>query len=382
MRNDNSSREKRSQHRVFERRTVLKSVGAMTTVGGVAGLAGCFGAEDGNGDGEAGDDGDEDIEDLPEVEMTIHHLLDPSFESADHRAAVTFQEFMERRTGGRFQVDIAPAGELAGDVESIEQAQEGAIEMVKVAGGHLAPFYPNINAISVPYAFPNIDVANYVFQHEFGDTLREGIRDELGLVSIGNYDNGGFRDYSANEPLTGPESFEGLSIRNMDIEPHMEITRQLGASPEPIDWTELYEALDTGVVDGQENAIPTFLAGSLQEVQDYFILDHHVYSLTMTLANGDWYDDLHPTYQELVEHGMTLGARDAERVNRLLRNHGIEIMEDAGVEVYEPTEDEMEEFQEITQEPVIDVIEDIVDDPGLIDELLTAADEAEDALGM
>ncbi|WP_331232975.1 TRAP transporter substrate-binding protein DctP [Natronorarus salvus] len=254
--------------------------------------------------------------------------------------------------------------------------------MVKVAGGHLAPFYPNINAISVPYAFPNIDVANYVFQHEFGDTLREGIRDELGLVSIGNYDNGGFRDYSANEPLTGPESFEGLSIRNMDIEPHMEITRQLGVNPDPIDWTELYEALDTGVVDGQENAIPTFLAGSLQEVQDYFILDHHVYSLTMTLANGDWYDDLHPTYQELVEHGMTLGVRDAERVNRLLRNHGIEIMEDAGVEVYEPTEDEMEEFQEITQEPVIDVIEDIVDDPGLIDELLTAADEAEEALGM
>ena len=360
------------------RRTFLKASGAT----GAAGLmAGCLGNGNGNGNGEEQVD---DPSELPEVEMTWHHLGAPDPTLHNHRQAQTFQEFMEYHTDGQFTVNIAPAGELAGDVESIEQAQQGAIEIVGgIAEGHVAPFLPDMNVIAMPYAYPSVDVANFVWDHtDFGRDFRAHMYEEMDVLPVGWYDNGGFRHYSANEPLRGPEDLEGLNIRNMDIEAHMEITRALGATPEPIDWTELYEALDTGVVDGQENAIPTMALANLQEVQDYIIKDGHVFSINFALASGTWFEDLHPTYQSLVREGAMLGAMHSRMVNRGQRIQLETVFEEEyGVEIYEPTPDQMQEFQDLTQGPVGEIIEDEVDDTAWIDQQEEAVEEAIEQIG-
>ena len=105
------------------------------------------------------------------------------------------------------------------------------------------------------------------------------MRKKTGLRVIGTWDNGGFRSFTnSKRAVHNPEDMKGLRIRTMDIPAHMELVRSLGAKPTPISWKELYTALETGVVDGQENAMPTIIIGSLQEVQKYLILDGHVYT--------------------------------------------------------------------------------------------------------
>ena len=386
--------------RSTRRRTFLKVAGA---AGAASVLAGCTGGNgnggNGNGNGNGGNgngnggngngngnggveqEAVENVEDLPELEMTWHHLGTPDPTLHNHRQALTFKNYMEQKSGGRFTVNIAPAGELAGDVESIEQAQAGAIEIVAgIAEGHVAPFLPDINTMAIPYAYPSVDVANYVWDNtEFGIEFRNHMEEQMDVVPVGWYDNGGFRHYSANEPLEGPDSLEGLTIRNMDIEAHMEITRQLGATPEPIDWTELYQALDTGVVDGQENAIPTIILANLQEVQDYIMKDGHVFSINFALASGQWYNDLHPAYQTMVNEAAQLGSMHSRMVNRIQRVQ-LEntFRNEYDIQIYEPSASEMETFRERTQEPVTQIIEEEVDDTswiGMQEESITEAVE-------
>jgi TRAP-type C4-dicarboxylate transport system substrate-binding protein len=385
--------------RSTRRRTFLKVAGA---AGAASVLAGCTGGNgnggngngnggngngnggNGNGNGSSAETTVEDIEDLPEIEMTWHHLGTPDPTLHNHRQALTFKNYMETNSGGRFTVNIAPAGELAGDVESVEQAQAGAIEIVAgIAEGHVAPFLPDINTMALPYAYPSIDVANYVWDNtEFGIQFRNHMEEEMDVVPVGWYDNGGFRHYTSNEPLEGPDSLEGQTIRNMDIEAHMEITRQLGATPEPIDWTELYQALDTGVVDGQENALPTLTLQNLQEVQDYAMLDGHVFSINFALASGQWYNDLHPAYQTMVNEAAQLGSMHSRMVNRIQRAQLQTVFtEEYDMEIYQPTASEMETFRERTQEPVGEIIREEVDDTSWIELQQESIEEAVEQTG-
>jgi C4-dicarboxylate-binding protein DctP len=167
----------------------------------------------------------------------------------------------------------------------------------------------------------------------------------------------------------------------MQIEAHQEITRQLGATPEPIDWTELYTALDQGVVDGAEGSVPLFILGKFEEVQSFMILDGHVWSYVFNFANNSWFNGLHPAYQEMLLKAGFWGAINARGVNAVARKRGKQYMRDNGVEIYDPPGSLRQEFREATQEPVREVIREQMDNPGLIDEMNQAISDAREQLG-
>ncbi|XVH33403.1 TRAP transporter substrate-binding protein DctP (plasmid) [Haloferacaceae archaeon DSL9] len=331
----------------------------------------------------------DDPEDLPEIEATLGHSGPEDVGIHQHRAATTFKNYIEARTDGRFTIEIVPGGALGSLVEMTEQNIDGAIELVgSTAEGHLAPFYPNINVYASPFAFASgseeedIMTANYVFDKEFGQMLWEDFRDQTGLRMLTWYDNGGFRNFGiAGSEVRQASDMEGLTIRTMEIEAHMELVRQLGASPEPMAWEELYEGIDQGVVNGQENSIPTVISGNLHEVMDWIILDGHCFTMNFIHCNDEWFQDLPVEYQGLVVQAGQMASLDARTVNRLQRSWGNEIVESQGVEIYEPSEEEIETFREATVDPVNEVIEQEMDDPGMIDEMADAIERAREELG-
>lgn len=362
-----------------ERRTFMAGMGTLAAAGM---LAGCQALRDA-GDGAADVDPAEDVDELPEEEMTFAHLAPPDIGNHNHRSAVTFQQYMENRSDGKFTVNISPAGELGSSTELVEQTMDDALEVAAgLAEGHIAPFYPDINVYADPYAFPSVQVAQHVMDDWFGDELRADMENELGIKVVGWHDNGGFRNYFTGGPrIETLDDFEGLTFRNMQIEAHQEITRALGATPEPIDWTELYEALDQGVVDGAEGSIPLFILGNFEEVQEFMILDGHVWSYIWIFASEGWFEDLHPTYQQMVREAGIWASVDARKVNAVARNRGAQYMEDNGVEIYEPPLDTVENFREATQEPVREIIRDEMDNPGKIEDMTQAIDDAVEGLG-
>lgn len=365
-----------------DRRSVLKGAAGIGAVGMTAALAGCSSVLD-DDDAEADTGSIDGLGDLPEMEITFAHSSNTDITNHQHRSAVTFKEHIERRTEGQFTVNISPGGELGTLGELTEQNIDGTLEVVgSTAEGHLAPFYPNINVYAVPYAFRNEEVANYVFDKEFGEMLWEDLREQTGLRMLTWYDNGGFRCFSTGETqIRDLDDFDGLTFRTMEIEAHQELVRQLGANPEPIAWDELYQALDQGTVNGQENSLPTFISGNFEEVQDYFIFDNHVFTMNFVHCNDDWFQDLPAAYQSLVEEAGYLATADARRVNRIGRELGVDYVEGEGVDVWDPPQEFLDDLADATQEPVIDVIEDEMDDPGMVDDMMDAIDRAEEELG-
>lgn len=348
-------------------------IAAGTATLGTMAIAGCIG-DDNGGDAAVAD---ADLEDLPDEEMQIVHGYpeDPMFHG--HQAAITFRDFMERQTDGKFTVEIVPGGAAGDDTEMLEQVESGAVEAVSSsAEGHLTPFYPNMNVVGLPFFFEDVEVANFVFDGWFGDRLREDFRQETGMRMLGFYDNGGFRHFTTGDtPATDPGDLEGLTIRTMNMDAHQEMVRQLGAEPVTIEGTEIYSALDQGVADAQENPVPIIQVLSFYEVQEYLILDGHVHSMLHVVCNDDWYQDLHPVYQQLVSEAGYQGAINARKVNRLMRERGLPYLRER-MNVIEPGEVNVDAFREQTQDPVEELVRDEVTDESWVDDLYEARDEA------
>src|SRR5699024_5544576 len=132
------------------------------------------------------------------------------------------------------------------------------------------------------YAFPNRSVAYKVLNYgEFGQELADEVAKKSG-VRILAYTPSAYRNFSNNvRPVHTASDMKGLKIRVQQFPVYIALVEALGASATPIAWTELYTALQTGVVDGQENAPYTMLLTDLQEVQKYYTLDHHVLNISM-----------------------------------------------------------------------------------------------------
>ncbi len=316
------------------------------------------------------------------IEMTLAHadVADPT--NLMQAAALAFKEYVEAESGGNIKVNISPGGALGNAASLQEMTMKGEIQAsMSQCEGTMAIVYPNIQIISIPYLFDSIDQALSVFRGDFGERLFEDMRKATGLRVNGVWDNGGFRSFTnSKHPVHTPEDMKGLKIRTMDIPAHMTLVRSLGAQPTPISWSELYTALQTGVVDGQENAIPTILLGSLQEVQKYLILDGHVYTQQHMLMNDAWFNGLSPEYQKIVLQGGREAGYAGQRACRVLREIGEQILS-KHLEIYHPTLEEKAQFRQLTQEPVLKFIRKQVTDRKWIDEVLLAAKDANKSLG-
>lgn len=326
---------------------------------------------------------EESSSNLDNVKITMASDVAPDPENHQHAAALAFKEYVEEESDGKIKVDIKSGGAL-GDLESMmEQTISGTIEAsIGHTEGNLSIVYPDMQVISIPYLFRSVDHALEVFEGPFGEKLHEEFRKKSGARIIAFWDNGGFRNFTNSErPIHEPEDLKGLKIRTMQIPAHMELVKALGATPTPVSFSELYSALDQGVVDGQENSIPTCLLISLQEVQDYMILDGHLFSMMYLTVNDQWFQDLPAEYQEIITEGGNQASKIGARRCRIVRETGKTVMREAGMEIYDPTPEELEMFKELTQDKVTEFIQEELSNPALVDEIIEEAEKASKELG-
>lgn len=318
------------------------------------------------------------------ITMTIAHPEPPDPLNFIHSAALDFKKYVETTSGGKITVEIAPGGQLGDSAEMPKQIQMGVIEgSMSMAEGHIAPYYKGIQVLAIPYLFLSVDHALYTLDVDapFGKKLWSDLEKKTGLKVLTIWDNGGFRCFTNNKVLIKtPADMKGLKIRTMQIPAHMEMVKALGANPTPIAWTELYNALQLNVVDGQENAVPTIALGKINEVQKYLTLDRHVYSNHIFPVNAKWYNDLPPVYQLIIKQGAEVASKTAQRMTRIQRATLLSEFRKGGMEIYDPSPAEIALFREAAQEPVLKFIREQVGDE-LVDGLLKASNDAMKELG-
>jgi tripartite ATP-independent transporter DctP family solute receptor len=190
-----------------------------------------------------------------------------------------------KESGGRLAIDVYPNGQLGSDTDTVSQVRSGAIEFVCTAGTIWGSLLPVTSINTVAFAFADYATVWKAMDGDLGAYMR-GAFDKVNLVAVGKVFDHGFRQIThSTKPVTSPKDLEGMKIRVPASPILTDMFRDLGASPATVPFGELYTALQTKVVDGQENALPTIEAGKFYEVQKYCSYSSHVWDCFTLVGN-------------------------------------------------------------------------------------------------
>ncbi|MFD0861596.1 TRAP transporter substrate-binding protein [Sungkyunkwania multivorans] len=204
--------------------------------------------------------------------LRLGHSLDTKHPV--HKAMVILGERLEEKSEGKLKVRIYPSAQLGGERECLELLQIGSLDITKVSAAVLENFIPEYKVFSVPYMFRDRAHAFSVFDSEIGEgLLLKG--EKFRLRGLTFYDAGSRSFYMKENPINSPSDLVGKKIRVQKSNMAVAMVNDLGGSPTPISWGELYTALQQGVVDGAENNPPSFYTSKHYEVCKYYSLDEH-----------------------------------------------------------------------------------------------------------
>lgn len=223
-----------------------------------------------------------------------------------------FAELVEEYTHGGIAVEVYASGQLGQEPESIEQTQAGIIDLTRVNTVVLANVSPSMGVVTLPYIFTTPEQKYAVLDGEIGQELREDLR-EFGLVGF-DFMEAGTRHFYTRTPVNSIEDLAGLQIRVQPAPIATRMVELLGASPTPMNYGEVYSALQTGVIDGAENDYVSFLTSSHYEVAPYMIEDGHLSPPAILLMNAARFDGLPQEHQDAITqaaHEAALSQREA-----------------------------------------------------------------------
>ena len=223
-----------------------------------------------------------------------------------------------QETNGRFKLTLYPNNQLGGDTAMLTQIRSGALEFFTISGGILSAVVPATDIQGVPFAFKSLDVAYKAMDGDLGAYLRKQINDK-GIAVMPHMLNNGFRQITNSvRPIKVVDDLNGLKIRTPPGKLWVDLFKTLGASVIGMNFAELYTALQTHTVDGQENPYIIEEIGRLYEVQKYLSITNHMWDAFWVIANMDKWNALGPQLQDVVTKNMIVYARDQRRDNDLL----------------------------------------------------------------
>ena len=284
-------------------------------------------------------------------------------------ASLKFAELVEQKTEGRLKVDVGGAAQFGDDAETITNMRLGTIAFSANSQGTTSAVVPEIALLGLPFLFQSLDQAEAVMDGPVGDKIAAAAEAQ-GLVVLGWWNNGIRETSNSKKPITVPGDLAGMKIRTPPDPMTVDIFAALGASPTPMAFSELYIALQQGVVDGQENPLINIYSSKLHEVQPFISMTNHKYEATPFLASKMVFDTLSPEDQQVLRDA----AKEAGDLNRkMVRDQSDELLgtlKGAGIKI-----------NEVDPAPFVAATQSVYDKwreqyPELVDELVAAAKDA------
>jgi TRAP-type transport system periplasmic protein len=267
-----------------------------------------------------------------------------------HKGAEKFGELLAERTGGAMEVRVFPNAQLSGgdQMRQAEMVGRGALDLVVTSAINVTPLVPEMAVFSLPYLYSSYEQVDATTQGAPGEILAD-ILLEKGIVVLAWGENG-FREVTNNvRPIRSPDDMRGLNMR-VAGPMYIDVMNALGANPQQMQWGETMSALQQGVVDGQENPIgAVIIPQQVYEVQKYLTAWHYSYDpifLGISQAKWDSYDaEMQTILRETAQEAMAY----QRQITREGTASGIEFLREKGMEVYEPTAEELAAFRTATQ---------------------------------
>ena len=263
-----------------------------------------------------------------------------------------FAEIVKEKSGGKIEVKLFPGGVLGGDVQTVSALQGGVVEMLVLNAGILASNVKAFGAVDLPFLFNSGEEADKVMDGAFGKSLADKLP-ATGLVGLAYWELG-FRNLTnERRPVTKLEDIKGLKIRTLQSPIPIEMFNSLGANAVPLPYTELYTALETGTVDGQENPAANIINAKFYEVQKYMTLTRHQYNPQIVLISKKFWDKLNDEEKAVLQSAAT-EARDFQRkVSREADAKAVAEIKEKGMQVDELRAAETQKLRDAVK-PLID----------------------------
>jgi C4-dicarboxylate-binding protein DctP len=243
------------------------------------------------------------IDALAQAPIVIKFSHVVSSDTTKGKGALKFKELAEARTNGKVKVEVFPNSSLYKDKEEIESLQIGAVQMLAPAVSKFGPLgLREFEAFDLPYLFDNAAELDKVTQGPIGKGLLKKLESK-GIIGLAFWDNG-FRNMSANKPLRKPEDAKGLKFRIPSSKVLEAEIRSFGGIPQVMAFSEVYQALQTGVVDGTEATFSNIYSQKMYEVQKYITLTEHSALLYAVIVNKNFWDGLPADIRTTLEGAM------------------------------------------------------------------------------
>jgi tripartite ATP-independent transporter DctP family solute receptor len=252
-----------------------------------------------------------------------------------HIGMVYMADRLVEKSKGALRIEIYPSGQLGGERELLELLQIGSLAMTKVSSGALENFVPAFEVLGLPYLFRDKTHQFGVLGGEIGESLlAKG--EKYRFRGLCFYDAGYRSFYSKDRPIYEPKDLKGLKIRVMKSVTAVNMVTQLGGSPTPVSFGELYTALQQGVVDAAENNPPSFYSSRHYEVCKYYTLDEHTSLPDVLLISLDWWNDLSAQEKEWLKSAADESVGYQIEVWAESEKESLRAVEEAGVEIIRP----------------------------------------------
>ena len=261
------------------------------------------------------------------------------------KAAERFKELAEKGTKGRVKVELYPNSTLYKDKEELEALQLGAVQMLAPS---LAKFGPlgakEFELFDLPYIFPGKDVLYRVTEGPIGKSLLSKLESK-GITGLAFWDNG-FKVMSANKPIHLPTDLRGQKLRIQSSKVLDAQMRALGANPQVLAFSEVYQALQTGVVDGTENPPSNLYTQKMHEVQKHVTVTQHGYLGYAVIVNKKFWDGLPADIRSELDSAMKQATKYANAIAQQENDNALEAVKKSGKSiVYVPTDAEKLEWR-------------------------------------
>ncbi len=267
-----------------------------------------------------------------------------------HLGFEVFKELLEKKSGGDFKVEIFPNSQLGSEAEMAEMCKLGTMQAVMF--GRFESMGMELYTPALPFIFKDYDHVNRVLSGPIGDYIASFTEDN-GLKLLG-WAHSGFRQITNNvRPIKSPADLKGLKMRTPPLENILQTMQSFGANATPIAYSELYMALKTGVVDGQENPWVNVVSEKMYEVQKYATEVNYIYMPGPFCAGLDWWESLSEEDQRMVGEAAAVATKYTNYITESSNEAYKQKCIDEGMEIYEPTDAERQAFIGMVQ-PVYD----------------------------
>ncbi|MSQ74663.1 MAG: TRAP transporter substrate-binding protein [Rhodoferax sp.] len=262
------------------------------------------------------------------------------------------QEVLNAKTGGKIKINAFWGGSAGGDLPATQALRAGTQEMVCTSSSPLVGIVKELGAFDLPFLFANEKEADAVLDGPAGAYFNKKLED-AGVVNLAYWENG-FRNLTnSKRPVAKPEDFDGVKVRVMQNNIFLDTFKTLGSNAVPMAFGEVFTALETKTIDGQENPFVTIETSKLNEVQKYLSVTRHAYTPFLVLYSKKLFDQLNAQEQAVLREAAMEGQKVQRAANRTLNEQSLANLKVKGMMVNEVTPaEQLRMFQKVR--PVYD----------------------------